>query len=216
MARVRPLNGAGVTSILNGLRINQGITAQMFPGITFSPSLGITASRIDKLGMNIKSFREPLKRSIQQVIAPSIRTNFDQGGRPNAWPELSDATQEIQDRIMGGGDHPPLIKSGLMRRTMTQLNVWSISQNSAILKDVPDKIWYAKVHQAGYEGKGKAGRKSLTEIVNAAKSGKSKGERAISPIPARPFVMLQSRDVEDIQQVFIKWMGERIDRTWPI
>lgn len=219
MARGPRPGKINVRKSLDGLRINQGITSAMLPHITFEPTLGITARRIDKLGMDIRSFREPLRRSIKEVVAPSIVKNFDSSGRPT-WEPFAEATPTIQERIQGYNSHPLLIRSGLLRSTMGQLNIWTINTDSAILTGVPESIWYAKVQQAGYSGSGKkrgpkgknlqekkAQLKSLVGSAGTTNAG-------ANPIPARPFVMLQEEDVKNIGRVFEKWLGERIDRTW--
>jgi phage gpG-like protein len=108
-----------------------------------------------------------------------------------------------------------------MRRTISQLNVWSITRTSALLNNVPEKIWYANLQQAGYGGKGakkaktsgrklrrKGGRAGLFTFENPG------GQRRTAAIPARPFVMLQDEDTTDIQKVFSKWLDERIAATW--
>jgi phage gpG-like protein len=209
-----------VKQALNDLRINQGITTAMMPSLTFSPTIGITTARIDKLGIDIRSFHEPLKRSVQKVIAPSFRKNFDVGGRPR-WENYAEpTTAEIQPRLHGG-THSLLIKSGRMRRTISQLNVWNITRTSALLNNVPDKIWYANLHQAGYEGKG-AKRKttSARELRQRGATGRSifkvgsTSAKRVPPIPARPFVMLQPEDIKDIHKVFDEWLGERIAKRW--
>jgi len=214
MAGRRPGKQRSSASVLNGLRINQGITTQMLPSISFEPTIGITAKRIDRLGMNIKSFREPLRRSIKEVVAPSIRKNFDVGGRP-PWPPLAPDTLEIREHVHGRSGTSPLVSSGLLRKTASQLNVWTYTTTSAILAGLPEKVRYGGIHQAGYEGKrSSAGGKSLKAIVAKAKSGGGKG-REVPPIPARPFVLLQEDDIPKIEKVFIDWMGERIDKAWP-
>jgi phage gpG-like protein len=210
-----------VKGAINGLRINQGITTAMLPSITFSPTLGITARRVDKLGLDIRSFREPLTRSIREVVGPSIRENFDKGGRPNQWDPLAADTPEIQSRIHNIGPHPILVRTGLMKRVMSQINIWTITGESAILKSVPSSIWYATVQQGGYGGNGakkasaKSSKERLRENIARARRGESTGVRRIAPIPARPFVLLQSGDLDAINQVFEKWLGERVDRAWP-
>jgi phage gpG-like protein len=210
-----------VDEALSGLRINKNITSAMLPHITFEPTLGITARRIDKLGMDIRSFREPLKRSIQQVVAPSIRKNFDVGGRPEAWLPDSDATVEIQKKIKNVGPHPPMVLTGKLRRTISSLQVWRVTEESALLVNIPQDIRYGAIHQKGYEGTGRVakgkrtdyGRKALAKARRGQAGGKQDAETP--PIPPRPFVMLQPQDEEAIQAVFATWLGERIDRAWP-
>lgn len=162
----------------------------------FQPSVGISARKMDKLRLNIKSFREPLKRSIQQVMIPSIRQNFDSGGRP-AWEPLLSNT--IANK---GGDDRPLIRSGALRRTMGYMNIWTIDSEKAMITDLPDRIWYGKVHQAGLGGTAEGFDDEVTKKrVNLGDDG---------AIPARPFVVLQREDADAIDRVFNEWLGERI------
>lgn len=164
----------------NGPRIDDGLQ------FAFQPSIGISARRIDTLGLGIKSFREPLKRSIQQVLAPSFRKNFDAEGRPDSWESLSDVTVEMR-----GSAGPILNRTGLLKRTIQQFNIWTVDAQKAALLDLPQKIWYGKVHQAGYGRRG---------------SGQSRA----AGIPARPFVMVQDEDYEAIDRVFERWFLERM------
>jgi phage gpG-like protein len=201
---------------MRGLRIDPALTSAMLPIVTFEPTLGITAARIDKLSLDIRSFKEPLTRSIREVMGPSFRRNFDVGGRPS-WEELSEGTREIQERLKGSSDHSVLVLTGALRQTMGQINIWTIGKDAAILKDIPARVWYGKIHQAGYGGSGSArsaGGRTLADIVARALSGESGGAGA-HPIPARPFVVLHKEDEENIIKVFEKWLGERIDRAWP-
>lgn len=146
----RPSGRQIKASVFRGLGMNSGLTAAMVPTLQFSPSIGIAAGRIDKLGMDIRSFREPLTRAVREVIVPSIRENFDAGGRP-AWEPLADATLALrQSRGISGSK--PLTVSGALRRGASQINIWDIRQNSAVIPDLPQKVWYGKIHQAGYSG----------------------------------------------------------------
>ena len=215
----RPNAGAMARS-LTGLRIDQGITRSMMSSmglsITFSPTIGLSASRIDKLGMDIRSFREPLKRSIQQVIAPSFLTNFDVGGRP-AWIPLSPSTLEIRSRFGRTGDRI-LVRTGALRRTMGQYNIWSVSDKAAMIKDLPANVWYGAIHQAGASS---GGFKSLLErhggdVKSALRAAEQPGAAKGFGIPARPFAILQEEDIEGIERVFWNWFEERVNRTWPV
>src|SRR6185503_20125327 len=98
----------------NGLIIFPAFTQHTASSVevNFEPSLALLARRVDKLGADIRSFRVPLKMAIQQVVIPSIRKNFDQGGRPT-WEPLSEHT--IRNRK---GGTQPLVRTGLLRRQM--------------------------------------------------------------------------------------------------
>jgi phage gpG-like protein len=218
--------GGSVARALAGLSIRDNITSDMLPKITFSPTIGIAASRIDKLGLDIRSFREPLQKSVQLVIAPSIVKNFDVGGRPR-WAPLSEDTLEVRRRF-GFSSTAPLIRTGALRRTMGQLNIWTITPTSAIIGGLPQKVWYGAIHQSGLSRRsmgaltkkhGGDARKAFEEMadstVSAARSGrKLKGAKGIN-IPQRQFVLLQPNDVDAITAVFSAWLQMRIDKAWP-
>jgi phage gpG-like protein len=213
-------------SIGRGLRIDDMITQ-----FIFQPSMGISAAQIDKLGIDIRSFREPLKRAIQQVMAPSFRKNFDVGGRPDAWEPLSDATISMRESMDRTGSDTPLNLTGLLKKTIQQLNIWTITTTTATIRDLPDKIWYGKVHQAGSEGSGgsismksrlkqaggdaKAAMHSLDDdIIAAMREGKKVAPKGgAKAIPARPFVVVQEDDWDAIEEVFVKWLEERAVRS---
>jgi phage gpG-like protein len=215
-----------VMSSLSGLRTFDNVTSGMLGvNISFEPTTLITTKRIDKLGMDIRSFHEPLQRAVQQVIAPSILKNFDVGGRP-AWEPLSQGTLDVRKRLSISGSSSPLMRTGLLRRTMGQLNVWSIGINTAMIRDLPSKVWYGAIHQAGAEqGTMKArikkhgsAKKALESILDdqmhAMRTGKTMGS-SFGGIPARPFVMLQDEDIDGIDKVFLDWFEERIARAFP-
>lgn len=223
MAKATTTYQQAYSAIIGKLRINGNVTPGNVPQLQFSPSVGIIARDIDKLGIDIRSFREPLKRAVQKVIIPSIQANFDAEGRP-PWEPYADATLEIRDH-MKEPVGKLLQKTGLLRQTMRQLNLWTINPNAAILLDLPPNIWYGKVHQGGFGGasmkarikkSGNAGTafKSLQkDIKGAIKAGKTI-RTADFAIPARPFVMIQPEDEDAIAEVFIAWLQERIDKHW--
>jgi phage gpG-like protein len=159
--------------------------------LEFKPELHVIQKDLKDLGADIRSFKEPLKRCIQQVVIPSIRANFDAGGRPT-WAPYAASTIEFHEML--GTDLSPsmLVKSGALKRTATQLNIWTITKDQAKFSGLPANVWYGNLHQTG--GKG------------------GKGPRGI--IPARPFIMFQDEDGDKITQVFAKWLDERIAKQW--
>ena len=187
MARALPR--ADGLQLISGLKTAKGIDIQ------FTPSLAIIAGRLDKLGLDIRSFKEPLRRSIKQVVIPSIRKNFASGGRPK-WQALAPSTVDRK------GSSKILEDTGALKRVMGQINIWTITRSYAIITDLPDNVWYGKVHQAGL-GKTVAIKNVATKraVANVAESG---------GIPARPFVLLQKSDERAIESVFRHWLDERI------
>lgn len=161
---------------VRGLRIDVDLK------LSFQPSIGLSARRMETFGIGIKSFREPLKRSIQQVLAPSFRKNFEAQGRPVSWEPLAEYSKERR-----GSSEPILERSGLLKRTIQQFNIWTVDQEKAAIVDLPSKIWYGKLQQAGHAGLGDS-----------------------APMPARPFVLIQDpEDYDAIEEVFFRWLQER-------
>jgi phage gpG-like protein len=220
------ITASQITASVSNIRFDRSIMA-----FNFQPSLGIVAKNVERLGIDIRSMREPLTRSVRQVMVPSIRKNFDSGGRP-AWEPLAPST--IARRNFSAW--PILVRKGKLRRGVTTISVWTITQTAATIKDLPDRIWYGKVHQAGYSGGNNArdwfsaykeaarrqlGPRATEKDVNnfafklfdrdQAKRGPTPVQ--ISDIPARPFALFQDEDLEDIQEVFADWLEERARRV---
>lgn len=191
----------------SGLLVRNGIGQKNFlaAGITinFEGGAGIFATKLDKLGMDIRSFREPLKRAVQQVVIPSIRVNFIKGGRPR-WTELAESTVKQKH-----GNMRPLQDTGRLMRTMGYLNIWTLTQDRAFIADLPQNIWYGKVQQNGL------GREVRTPGALNPLTGRRGPDIVESGggIPARPFVMIQEQDIPKIQKVFDDWLQERIAKA---
>lgn len=223
----RPSASSIQRSVLGGVGIKGNLSPSLVPTVTFSPTLGITAGRINKLALDIRSFREPLTRAVRTVMSKSIARNFASGGRPS-WEPLSSAT--IDMRAMSGvGGSSPLVATGRLARTASQINIWDITMTSAVIRDLPQSIWYGKVHQGGYEGGSmkalvnkfhgdiKAASQEHTDRLNLALGGHESlaGTGHTATIPARPFLIIQPEDEDEIMMVFIKWLTERVNRSWP-
>lgn len=82
------------------------------------------------VALDIRSFREPLKRSIQGVVGPAIQHQFDVGGDP-PWAPLKDVTVAKKESLGYRRPNAPLIATGKLRRVAGQLNVWNITRDSA-------------------------------------------------------------------------------------
>jgi phage gpG-like protein len=151
-------------------------------GFEFSmfPTAAVLVKDFDNLGLDIRSYNEPLKRSVQQVMAPSFQKNFDVGGRP-PWEPLSDVTLEQKQRYGYGGEGI-LVRTGLLKKVVGQLNIWTIDRETAQLDE-----WGAARADYGVD---------LHE--------------GTATIPARPFLVMQAEDIDGITQVFDTWIGERL------
>jgi len=187
------------------------------------PSIGILAAGYTKFGMDIRSFREPLTRAVKEVMIPSIRENFDEGGRPDKWDPLADYT--LQRRADEGisGDKP-LIKTGKLRRRMGNISIWSIDSEKAEIHNLPSDIWYGKLHQMGFGSFGARITRHMStglshpEAVDAARAEAdaefAAGANFAAHMPQRRFVLIQEpEDTDAIKYVFQKWLKERWIRS---
>lgn len=204
------VNGIGAGSIGNK-QLGGGVSWSF----AFEPSIAITAGRVDKLGLDIRSFREPLTRSVREVMTKSLQRNFDEGGRP-PWEPQSEATIEIMRNM--GVDGQLMIRSGKLRKVAGQINLWTFTRVSATVRELPEKVWYGAIHQTGYEGSGSSsGGGGFSKFIAkgaGTKKSKSTGPRGVSAIPARPWLIIQPEDIDAIHDVFARWLQERIDRDW--
>lgn len=231
-----PITNGMLTNALAGLRFDTIVSVKF----DIRPSVGIVAKDIDRLGLDIRSWREPLTQAIKTVIIPSIRKNFDVGGRP-PWEPLSAGT--IKNR---GYEAWPILKvTGTLKRRATQLNIWSIGQTSATVRTLPSDAFYGVYHQAGADGGHGGGgtlaklqklepgskeanallapfiKKARKEFPNASEEHIKNRVRGLIMdedegswhLPARPFIGWQDGDAEKIQAIFLAWMTERAARV---
>lgn len=189
--------GSGAAVMSNGLIISPHILGAQVTSLDlhFEPSAGIMAKKLNVLALGLKDFRTPLRRAIEQVIIPSIQMNFHKHGRPR-WAPLRESTVKRK-----GGSTVPLQDTGTLREGMKSIDLWTIRRDIALLTDLPQSIWYGKVHQAGLGVVDLMFDEVLGETVNLGDDG---------GIPARPFVMIQPSDEILIEQVFDIWVEERI------
>jgi len=163
------INPVDIAHAVMGLRFDR-ITSIKFE---IRPSIGLVAKDIDRLALDITSFREPLERAIKRVIIPSIRKNFDQGGRP-AWEPLAEAT--IIRR--GYSAWPILQVTGKLRRRATEFGIWNVGQTSATVRSLPADAFYGVYHQAG-------SGETPTQIVSKHGARSPKGQELFRKYYAR-------------------------------
>lgn len=220
-----PTSGAIAAAVSSGLKTSAGLTPSLVPTVTFFPTLGIVAARMNTLGLMLESFKVPLTRSIQSVMMPSIGTNFDVQGRPR-WASLSDATLQRREQA-GFSDGPILERTGNLRDAATSVDIWDIQDKSAVVRDLPADVQYGKVHQGGYAGSTMAGliakhggdisaanAAHTASITSAISSGTTISQGA-APIPARPFLDIQEADNIKILEIFTVWLAEKCEEAWP-
>jgi phage gpG-like protein len=200
------------------------------------PSVGIVAKDVDRLGLDIRSFREPLIKIVRLVMIPSIKKNFSSGGRP-PWEPLAADTVKAR----GYSAWPILERTGRLKRRATQLSIWDIGLTSATVRSLPSDVFYGYYHQAGGGGAGQhggasallqhapgsAGAKALiakfvpraikelgasadpAHIHNRAVGLLLDAEHGSWTLPQRQFIMWQSSDIPKMDLIFSQWMEER-------
>ncbi len=151
--------------------------------VEMSPNPRILTDDFTQWGLDIRSAKEPLKRSIQEVMAPSFKANFDEGGRPS-WEPLSETT--LLMKALAGQPSDILVATGQLKKTVQQLNLWKIDGpgGEAYIDTLPEKISYGKFHMEGTRR-----------------------------MPARPFMDFQEEDLDKIQEIFADWIVERAVRN---
>jgi phage gpG-like protein len=165
-----------------------GVPAMGNPGMSIAididPNPVILVAQFDKLSLDIRSFKEPLERSVRQVVIPSIKENFDAEGRPDTWEELTPETIMMRD-YEGYPEGPILERSGRLRKAATALARWRFTREEAVGgEEWPGTAWYAPLHDQGF---------STTHVE----------------VPARPFMLIHLEDEDRIEEVFYEWFAER-------
>jgi phage gpG-like protein len=207
-------------ALLSGLRLDSGIIS-----FEFKPSVGILARDIDLLGMRLSTFREPLQRSIVEVMIPSIRKNFEAEGRPG-WTPMAESTRLIRARLGDRGSSRLLHRTGALEAAATSESLWSVTDVFAAVKALPASVGYGNVHQEGYGGMGrqvkahmkrgvspgaaaKAAMKALDKKILSGGMAGGGGGSTVN-IPARPFVLFQDEDEDAIMEIFDLWLAEQL------
>lgn len=213
-------------AIDGGLRFDKSIES-----FEFRPSIGIVAKRFSALAEELDNLHEPLLLSVTEVMTLSILENFMSGGRPT-WEELSPVTKQMRQRN-GSGDMV-LVRTGSLAEVASSVGIWSIGKTSAAVRDLPEKVWYGKVHQEGYGGDATSGGNWFKKYKTAARKALGPDEddkdveklafkmfdtrlakhgpapRGASKIPARPFVLFQDADIDAIELIFTEWAERKI------
>lgn len=224
MATMPTIRRRDINQAVGKLRYDQDITDLSW---SFRPSIGIVARDVSRFGIAIQNQREPLIKAVREVMQPSIRKNFRQRGRPTKWQPLAPFT--LQRKGMEGisdGDKP-LHRTGKLEKGAASFRIWTISDNSATVKNLPQNIWYGAIHQEGHGGFApfmSAAQKNLGkganfrdvvrhafELLDEARGG-PQGHRKVV-IPQRRFIMFQDDDLDDIQEIFADWLEREARRV---
>ncbi len=142
------------------------------------------------------AMRRPLERIRDEVMIPSIDTNFERGGRPK-WEHLSPVTimrrggfsagQAIE--AAGTGSARPLDHTGRMRAAATAKARFHIRSNEMNYGNWPGSRWFGPVHD-------------LPGLSSRAQ------------IPNRPFVLIQPEDINHMGEILEEWIEEKAQESF--
>lgn len=133
-------------------------------GFEFHPSVAVIAKDLRQLQMGLRDFREPLTRSVKQVMMPNIHEGFETSGASwdQSWEPLAPMTVKRRQDAYGLGPTPILVRRGRLKAAASSFSIWSINAVSAVVKDLPPNVWYGKLHQSGYGDYGSRDRTGKT------------------------------------------------------
>lgn len=183
----------------------------------------IDAGQIEKFEMNIKSFKDPLKTSLYEVVIPSIDRNFAAQGRP-PWKRLSQRT--ILNRLYEGFPRGPILdKTGRLKRESLRKNIWKISATELNLMAnyYTQKIPYAKFHQFGARIPRSRIVRHITGRIGPGGTFRrfqfsTQLQRNLTgehgKLPMRPFMQLTVDEEVQVYGIFFNWLSDKVDKYW--
>lgn len=113
---------------------------------SWEPTLELLISDLQGFAATLDDFHEALEACVEEVMIPSLTTNFDVGGRP-AWEPLKESTIERKQ----GFERPeaPLIRTGDLMEKVGSIDAWNIEAMSATFTNL-DGVEYGWAHNEGY------------------------------------------------------------------
>ena len=116
----------------------------------WDPVMGpkLAAYKLAALEISIRAggFRQPLQRSIREVIIPELEHQFDVGGDPR-WAPLHAVTIEKKQRL--GRDNGILQETMKLRKAVTAQERWRVRNDEAIFTGLPGYAYYGMYHLSG-------------------------------------------------------------------
>lgn len=138
-----------------------------------------------EISIRVGGFRQPLKRSVDEVLSVQIKRNFDTesaGGRP--WPKLSQSTVAIKSRE--GRNNGILKRTMELRNTATTPSRFKISKDEAIY-NMPRFAFYGVFHLTGFYN-----------------------HRSNTFVPARDWLALSPDATSKVAAIFDDWVESKI------
>lgn len=198
------------TSILGQMHMSRAQAVGMGIDIEMDPSPVLLVQQFNALGADIRSFKEPLHRSIKQVMTESLRKNFDAEGRPDAWQPLAEST--LRAKAHQGWPSDILVQDGSLKRAAGQINIWDINgQEGIATMSIPESVWYGIVHQEGAGESFEGG--VLVKTGKGVAQTKTKTFGSKGYVPQRVWALFQYEDIDRIEEIFDEWLQERLVRA---
>jgi len=148
----------------------------------------------------------PAMKLIGETVQASIQQNFEAGGRPQKWPDLSPQTKARRAK-KNKWPGQILVVSGIMKQITYQ------ADRDRVTVTAGSK--YAATHHFGAK-RGEFGKvaQTIQSHVRNLRSGKKSKVRshkrnAVLPwgdIPARPFMMVQKEDWAEIHNILSRFL----------
>lgn len=141
-----------------------------------------------------RRLRKPFEKMRDEVMIPSIRQNFEAGGRPKKWEPLSPITtglgkaEFIASAATGEiGGRKPLNKTGQLKTAATAKARFHIRENQMVFGEFPARRWFGLVHDRA-------------EIAARAE------------VPHRPFVLIQHpEDSNHMAEILMEWVEDTVN-----
>lgn len=166
------------------------------------------ANTIEQFGAELKRKMasidySPIFRAISDVVKRSIAQNFASGGRFGTSDLFGGGSSKWKPskRTEGKKGGQTLQRTSMLKQSM---NVIVRQEGSKIIIEAGSNLKYAKVHQFGFNGSVNVPSHSRTSKKGETYSVKGFSRQMI--IDRRPFVVLQSEDIEEIKMLIAKHM----------
>ncbi len=140
------------------------------------------AARITGLERKLRrgGLRQPLQEIVREVLAPSMRRQFETNGVSgdgNAWSPLKETTQRRWNKRAS----PALVQSGKLKRAAGAIARWNVNNNEVRFAGLPLSVVYGYLHQTG--------------TVN---------------MTDRPWIRFSDGDDVKAKEILSKWVGNQV------
>lgn len=174
-----------------------GVAGNAGFSITMLPNAAHLAGNITRFAGDIRSVEEPLKKARDEVLIPRIRDNFaDETAAGTPWRDWSENTPFMPYHTSFGPANSILDVTGTLFREATSPGIWTIRNQEGeayVSGSSFQRAPYARFMQEGAPN-------------NTSPHGNP------APIPPRPFIIINDKDLDDIDTIFKDWLEDRFTK----